>query len=396
MKRAAVQTWEIAQRDLVQRAKSKAFLATSLLVAGMILVLGPLIASELDDPPPYRIGVVGTTDEEFTAYLEVAAASFDREAVIERFDDLSAAEQDLEFGDLNVIVVDGSEVIWLEEESTQLNSIVVVALQSIERRDVAAELGLTPDEAQSLLAPPTPGSRTLREPDPETEPRRIGAFIGSILLYMSILMFGQFVMMGVVEEKSSRVVEVLLSRVRPTQILVGKVIGIGLLGLAQLALLGAVVWFTLTQFNLADISLADIGRDVIVQVVFWYLVGYTFFAVIYAALGATISRQEDMQSVALIPVALLLPGYFIALLSLEDPNAMLSRVASMLPPTSPLVMPMRLAVGGVAAWEVAVALVLLAAASYGLIRLGGRVYTGAVLKLGPKVRLRDAWRAAAQ
>ena len=396
MKRAAVQTWEIAQRDLVQRAKSKAFLATSLLVAGMILVLGPLIASELDDPPPYRIGVVGTTDEEFTAYLEVAAASFDREAVIERFDDLSAAEQDLEFGDLNVIVVGGSEVIWLEEESTQLNSIVVVALQSIERRDVAAELGLTPDEAQSLLAPPTPGSRTLREPDPETEPRRIGAFIGSILLYMSILMFGQFVMMGVVEEKSSRVVEVLLSRVRPTQILVGKVIGIGLLGLAQLALLGAVVWFTLTQFNLADISLADIGRDVIVQVVFWYLVGYTFFAVIYAALGATISRQEDMQSVALIPVALLLPGYFIALLSLEDPNAMLSRVASMLPPTSPLVMPMRLAVGGVAAWEVAVALVLLAAASYGLIRLGGRVYTGAVLKLGPKVRLRDAWRAAAQ
>ena len=396
MKRAAVQTWEIAQRDLVQRAKSKAFLATSLLVAGMILVLGPLIASELDDPPPYRIGVVGTTDEEFTAYLEVAAASFDREAVIERFDDLSAAEQDLEFGDLNVIVVGGSEVIWLEEESTQLNSIVVVALQSIERRDVAAELGLTPDEAQSLLAPPTPGSRTLREPDPETEPRRIGAFIGSILLYMSILMFGQFVMMGVVEEKSSRVVEVLLSRVRPTQILVGKVIGIGLLGLAQLALLGAVVWFTLTQFNLAEISLADIGRDVIVQVVFWYLVGYTFFAVIYAALGATISRQEDMQSVALIPVALLLPGYFIALLSLEDPNAMLSRVASMLPPTSPLVMPMRLAVGGVAAWEVAVALVLLAAASYGLIRLGGRVYTGAVLKLGPKVRLRDAWRAAAQ
>jgi ABC-2 type transport system permease protein len=396
MKRAAVQTWEIAQRDLVQRAKSKAFLATSLLVVGMILVLGPLIASELDDPPPYRVGVVGMTDEEFTTYLEVAAASFDREAVIERFDDVSAAEQDLEFGDLNVIVVDGTEVVWLEEESTPLNSIVAVALQSIERRDVAAELGLTPDEARSLLAPPTPGSRTLREPDPETEPRRIGAFIGSILLYMSILMFGQFVMMGVVEEKSSRVVEVLLSRVRPTQILVGKVIGIGLLGLAQLALLGAVVWFTLTQFDIAEISLADIGRDVIVQVVFWYLVGYTFFAVIYAALGATISRQEDMQSVALIPVALLLPGYFIALLSLEDPNATLSRVTSMLPPTSPLVMPMRLAVGGVAAWEVAVALALLAAASYGLIRLGGRVYTGAVLKLGPKVKLREAWRAAGQ
>ncbi len=396
MKRSFAQTWEIARRDLVQRAKSKAFLATSLLVVGMILVLGPLIANELNDPPPYRVGVVGATDEAFGTYLDVAAASFERDAVIERFDDLAAAEQDLEFGDLNVIVVDGTEIIWLEEESSQLNSVVVFALQSIERRDIAEELGLTSDEALALLAPPAPESRTLRDPDPEAEPRRIGALIGSILLYTSILMFGQFVMMGVVEEKSSRVVEVLLSRVRPTQILVGKVIGIGLLGLAQLALLGAVVWFTLTQFSIADISLADIGRDVIIQVVFWYLVGYTFFAVIYAALGATISRQEDMQSVALIPVALLIPGYFIALLSLEDPNTTLSRVASMVPPTSPLVMPMRLAVGGVAAWEVAVALTLLAAASYGLIRLGGRVYTGAVLKLGPKVKLRDAWRAAGQ
>jgi ABC-2 type transport system permease protein len=213
---------------------------------------------------------------------------------------------------------------------------------------------------------------------------------------MSILMFGQFVMMGVVEEKSSRVVEVILSRVRPTQILVGKVVGIGMLGLAQLLLLGAVIWFTLTQFSIAEISLADIGRDVIVQVVFWYLVGYLFFAVIYAALGATISRQEDMQSVAMIPVILLIPGYFIALFSLEDPTTTLSRVASMVPPTSPLVMPMRLAVGGVPAWEVAVALVLLAAASYGLIRLGGRVYSGAVLKLGPKVKLREAWRSAGQ
>ena len=396
MRSAVAQTWEIARRDLVQRAKSKAFLATSLLVVGMILVLGPLIANELDDPPPYRVGIVGAMDEEFGSYLDVAAASFNREVVVERFDDLAAAEQDLEFGDLHVIVVNGSEIVWLENEAAQLNSVVVFALESVERREVAAELGLTNAEALALLAPPAPESRTMREPDPEAEPRRIGAMIGSILLYMSILMFGQFVMMGVVEEKSSRVVEVLLSRVRPTQILVGKVIGIGLLGLAQLALLGAVVWFTLTQFSIADIALADIGRDVILQVVFWYLVGYTFFAVIYAALGATISRQEDMQSVALIPVMLLIPGYFIALLSLEDPNTMLSRVASMVPPTSPLVMPMRLAVGGVAAWEVAVSLALLAAASYGLIRLGGRVYTGAVLKLGPKVKLRDAWRAAGQ
>ncbi len=205
---------------------------------------------------------------------------------------------------------------------------------------------------------------------------------------------GQALMTSTVEEKSSRVVEVLLSRVAPARILAGKVIGIGLLGLTQLVLFGGTIWLALSQIDIADVSLGAVGASIVLQVVAWYLVGYAFFATLYGALGATISRQEDVQSMAMIPVILLLPGYFISIILPENPEMLLGRVASIIPPTSPLVMPIRLAVSSVPLWELLVTLGLLAAAAYGMVRFGARIYSGAVLEMGPKVRLRAAWRAA--
>ena len=123
-------------------------------------------------------------------------------------------------------------------------------------------------------------------------------------------MFGQFVMLGVLEEKSNRVVEVVLSRVRPHQILVGKVFGIGLLGLAQLVVLSVSVVLMLNFIDINGVDLAGIGTGMFAWIVFWFILGYAFFSVLYATMGALISRQEDAQSVGFIPVILMLPGYF--------------------------------------------------------------------------------------
>jgi ABC-2 type transport system permease protein len=189
-------------------------------------------------------------------------------------------------------------------------------------------------------------------------------------------------------------VEVVLSRVRPYQVLAGKVIGIGLLGLAQVVILGGAILLSLTAFDIANVSIPSLGGGILLSVIFWFLLGYAFYSVIYAALGATVSRQEDIQSVAMIPLPLLLPAFFISILALEDPNTTLVRITSLIPPTSPIVMPARMAVTSVPLWEVAVSVGLLLAATYGLIRLGGRIYAGAILRIGAKVRLREAWRAA--
>ncbi len=384
----------VASRDFMQRARSRAFLASMVVIIGLVAAVGPLMALEMRDPPPYEIGVVGAAPPELPSVLATAAGAFERSVDITSYPNLEDGEAAIEEGGADALIVDGAEIVWDEEPSLQLASIITAAVQSIDRQQVIDDLGLSAAEAAELLSPPPLDSRTLNEPDPEAVPKRVAAYAGSFILYISILMFGQFVMMGVMEEKSSRVVEVVLSRVRPHELLAGKVLGIGALGLVQLIVLGGGALFAVSMFDLADVDLGALSLRVLLLIVFWYLLGYAFFSVVYAALGATVSRQEDAQSVGMLPVLLLLPGYFLSLLALENPDGTMATIGSMVPPLSPLVMPIRAAITDVPLWQLAISIGLVAAATYLLIRLGGRVYRGSILKIGAKVRLRDAWRAS--
>ena len=262
---------------------------------------------------------------------------------------------------------------------------------------IVLETGVSTNRADisALLYPVTYSQRTLQPAETEEDrAREAGALVGLMLLYISILMFGQFVMMGVMEEKQTRVVEVVLSRVKPHQVLVGKVIGIGLLGLVQIVALGAAVIFTMTVVDVADIDLTGIGLRVIGALVLWYLLGYGFYSFMYGALGATISRQEDMQGAAMLPVLLILPGFFVAQLALVNPAGWIARTTSFVPLWSPMVMAVRATTSDVPLWEIALSVALIVVTTYGLIRLGGRIYRGAILQSGTRTRLRAAWRAA--
>ena len=128
---------------------------------------------------------------------------------------------------------------------------------------------------------------------------------------MAIVFYGGFVLIGVVEEKSSRVVEVLLSRLRPTELLAGKILGIGLVGLAQFALVAA---SALVALALSENTLApETTPSTIGWVVFWFVLGYAFYSVLYATAGSLVSRQEEAQSIQFPITAVLLIAYFFAL-----------------------------------------------------------------------------------
>jgi len=384
----------IAYRDFMQRAKSRAFLASMVIIVGLVAAVGPLMALEMRDPPPYDVGAVGSAPPQLGVALSASAAIFDRSVDLTTYPDITAGEAALEEGRSDVLIVDGAELVWNEEPSLQLASIVTGAVQGIDRQQLIADLGLDPAEASELLSPAPLDSRTLTEPDPEAGPKQVAAYAGSFVLYISIIMFGQFVMMGVMEEKSSRVVEVVLSRVRPHQLLAGKVLGIGALGLVQLIILGGAAMVMVGMFDIADVDLGALSIRILAWIVFWYLLGYGFFSVVYASLGATVSRQEDAQSVGMLPVLFLLPGYFLSIVALEDPNGTIATIGSIVPPLSPLVMPIRASLTDVPLWELLLSIGLVVAATYLLIRLGGRVYKGSILKIGAKVRIRDAWKAA--
>ncbi len=386
------QTFDLTRREFMQRAKSRAFQIMMLVLVGLILAVVPLAALLDPGTEPLRIGIVSSTPEETEAALVERAEQLERDVEITTYPDTAQAEQALEDGDVRVVYT-GSAIVWLEEEGLTAKAVITGAAAQLRFREAAAALGLSEEELAAVLAPPELETSILSPPDPEEEPRRVGALIGLIILYMSILVFGQFVAMGVMEEKQNRVVEVVLSRVEPAQVLVSKVIGIGGLGLVQLVVLGGAIWLALNLIEIEGVSLPTLGAEILAAIVFWFLLGYTMYAVLYAGLGATVSRQEDLQSALMVPVFLMLPGFFIAQVANEFPESPIVIFGSFFPPWSPLVMPVRAATGSAALWEVALAVVLVLVASYLAIWAGGRIYRGAVLQLGAKVKLRDAWQA---
>jgi ABC-2 type transport system permease protein len=376
----------------MQRAKSRAFQIMMLVTVGLIMAVIPLAAFLTPDPEPLRIGLLSSVPGGMEEALSQRAAELDQDVEVVTYPDLESAEEALRDGEVGVVYT-GSEIVWLEEESLTSKAVITGAASQVQFREAAEALGLTAEELAAALTPPDLEVSIVAPPDPEEEPRRVGALIGLILLYMSILIFGQFVALGVMEEKQNRVVEVVLSRVEPAQVLLSKVVGIGGLGLAQLVVLGAAIWFALNLIEIEGVSLPALGAEILASIVFWFLLGYTMYAVLYAALGSTVSRQEDLQSALILPVFAMLPGFFIAQVANEFPESPLVVFGSYFPLWSPLVMPVRAAVGAVAVWEVALAVVLVLIFSYLVMLAGARIYRGAVLQLGARVKLREAWRA---
>jgi ABC-2 type transport system permease protein len=386
----------VARRDFVQRATSRPFLLTMVLVIGLVVVAGPFLAQLGRADPERTVGVVGEPSGAFEDALAAAAEQVELEPTVQAFPDRDAADAAVEAGDVDVAVVlepSPGTLVWASGVDPRLGTVLLAALRADAQSQRVAELGLSPADLQSLVAVPPPDDLVLEPSDPADSAEQAAVFVGMLLLYLSVVLFGQFVMLGVVEEKSSRVVEVILSRVRPYHLLAGKVLGIGALAVVQIVVLAVLLFVMATRVLFPDQRI-DLGVGLIASIVGWFLVGFAFYAVVYAALGSTVTRQEDMQGVAMLPLAFILPGYFIALFSTDDPNGPLAVAASLLPPTSPFVMPVRAAATEVPSWQVLLSVVLLLAATYGVIRLAGRIYTGAILSIGQKVSLRQAWRSS--
>ena len=385
----------LAKRDFTERATSKPFLITMSLLIVAILAVGPIVnLLSGDETEATKVGLQGTEPPGIEQQLQTQAQILEMEIDIVRYADRDAADTALTDGDVAVVLVDGATIVFHTDESSRLVALVGGAVTTAVKTSTLSEFGLSDTEVAAIVEPVPLDVVTLEAADPQEDAKSVAAFVGTLVLYISILMFGQFVAMGTVEEKQNRVVEVILARVRPWQILVGKVVGIGLLGLLQLALLGGAAYVAAQLANLADIDLAEIGLPIIAGVFFWFVLGYTFYAFLYAAVGSTVSRQEDLQGAMMLPIILILPGYFIALIAAESPDALLPTFASMFPPWAPFVMPVRIAAGVAQPWEIVIAVVGTALAAAALIWIGSRVYAGAVLRTGGRVKFREAWRSA--
>lgn len=388
---ALAQMWLVANREVRERSRSRAFRASFvvMILATVGLILVPALLD--DDTGTRDVGVAGSAPTELAAAIEEQSTITDVAVRIQRFDSVAAGEEAVREGDLDVLVVDGRRLEWRRQTDEQLAGVVTGAIQAVAIGERAAAAGIDTDDLLALVAP-VPienvelGSVAGRSPDDE-----MAVLVMTVVLFVAISTFGNLVLTGVVEEKANRVVEVLLARMPARNLLGGKVVGIGLLGLAQIAVTALAALAALTMNDSVDMPAAR--GAVLAWVVVWFVLGYALYATVYGALGSLASRTEDAQAVAGPVIAVLLVGYFASFAAVGRPDSGIAQLASYFPPTAPLTMPSRIAMGATAWWEPLVAVALTLAAIAGLVAAGARVYTGAVLHTGPTLKLRQAWRA---
>lgn len=385
-------TWRlVARRDFWVRLRERSFLVSTILNVAVISILVLARAFSGGGTPSYDLGWVGDDGVATTAAELGAVASVQVRLV--PLEDVAAAEAALRAGDADAVVVDG-QLVWRANVDPTLEQLVQGASANEELRALLDRYEV-PQAERDEVAASAPLELVVLEPgDPNRGENAAIAFIGVILLYGQLFGYGIWVASGVIEEKSSRVVEMLLSAIGTRQLLAGKIVGIGLLGLGQLVVIATFAIGLAMATGAIGLPVTAIGAAALD--VGWFILGFAFYASLFAAAGALVTRMEELQN-AIVPINLtILVSFFISIEALQDPEAPLVVIASILPTSSALAMPVRIVLGAADPWEIALSLLLIVGGTIVLVPVGARLYAGAVLRTGARVKMREAWRAAAR
>jgi ABC-2 type transport system permease protein len=388
----------VARREILERGRSRAFLI-SLALTVVFLLAGIFLPTLLGgDDQSEKLGVVGTPPAGFAEALAATADQAKLKVVTFPVADVQSGEAAIENGSLDGLLVvpsgpEKAEFVVKQRDNSSFGQIVGAAWSAAAASKVLTDAGVDPTEVQDAAQPPI--LRELQPSNPNRDTAFIFANVGVILLFIAIFTFGTWVLTGVVEEKQSRVVEVVLSTVQARDLLVGKVLGIGLLGLVQLVI---IVTFGLTFGTITGrFSLPATTGSAVAMLLLWFGIGYALYATALGVLGALASRMEEASN-ASSPVSIVasLSYVFALLVAIDNPDGTAATIATFIPPISPMVVPLRVALDAIPAWQIGLAVIVNVVAIALLLEFGGRVYSGAVLQTAGRIKLRDAWRASRQ
>ncbi|MEM0961153.1 MAG: ABC transporter permease [Bacteroidota bacterium] len=420
----------IARSEYLRRILTKGFLIALLLAPlGLVLVFAlPILVTTLSpsDEAERRVAVLDESGRLYEAVAEAMPERFVTEPADAPLDSLRARVLDER---LDLAVVLPASLLEGEGEATALSRSggglsqyddVRGAVREAVRNVRLADVGAT-DEVTAVFAErPSVRSVTVTESGDAADGAFLATGIGymsGLIIYMLVFIYGSLVMRGVIEEKQNRIVEVIASSVRPFELLMGKVLGIGAVGLTQI-----IAWVALGAGALTvmgpllgaasgppDVPVPqgapppDLPFDIsavaalmtpgfLIVLVLCFLGGYLFYAALFAAVGSAVEQESDAQTLSL-PVTLpaVIPMLFLFPI-LDQPDSVLSTVLSILPPFSTVILPVRIAVVDVPLWQTLLALGLLAAAFVGAIWVAARIYRVGILSYGKKPTLADLWR----
>ena len=216
-------------------------------------------------------------------------------------------------------------------------------------------------------------------------------------IYVSILVYGITVMRGVIEEKQWRIIEVLLSSVKPIQLMLGKLIGIGMVGLTQFAVWAVTgtllsILGTMPLMGMGKMPIPNLSPMLMFFFVLYFVLGYFLYATLYAMVGAIVSNEEDGQQMQIPVTMTIVIPIMISALVMQDPNSLTSTLLSFIPFFSPILMFMRISFQTPPAWQIALSIVLMLSTIAGLLWLAAKIYRVGVLMYGKRPTLPEVAR----
>lgn len=379
----------IAGREIRERLHTKSFAALTALNVVLIVAVGFIGGlANRDGPDKRKVGITEPVPERLADSIVTAAPALERIVEIVPLPDPAAARRAVDDGDVHAAIVIGdAELIFRSDPDERLAALVQQAWADDRRSLALRDAGLTSEVADAALAPPPLSVSFITEPDDDTVAVVVGT-VTSILLFIVLQTFGGYVLVGVVEEKSTGVGEILLTRARPGQLLAGKVAGVGVAALVQVV---CSVVAGVAALPLADVEVSGAVWAALPAAIVWFVLGYTLYATGFALAGALVSRQEDAQAAA-APITTILIGSYVGVYIFGYvPESGVSTILSLVPPLAPFLMPMRMAAGAASLFEIFASVLLLIAAILVVGRLAGQIYDKVILHRGSRIPWREAF-----
>jgi len=425
----------IIEREFITRVRKKTFLVITIiapvLFAALMIVPGVLASLPADhknivvlDEPALLLPEVGN-DQFALDYLNpkefdlALAKDYLRDSDKDALLYIPAGEGwDPDFIKRNILLY-GKEDIGME-----LQGFIENRIEDKINQQKLLKQGVDPEVVNQAKTQVNIKSFTLGEEDGQDEtsatPLKMGlGYIAGTMMYFFIFFYSVQVMRGVIEEKTSRIVEVIISSVRPYQLMLGKILGIGLVGVVQFLIwiiLSSLIYVVVSQFvypeifaqqsisgpNGPDLSVLETTGifDMVSSInfplvlggfVFYFFGGYFLYSALFAALGSAIDQEADSQQFMLPVTAPLIIAFITAMNVIQEPNGQLAFWMSMIPLTSPITMMIRLPFG-IPLWEVALSGAILVASFFAVVGIAGKIYRVGILMYGKKVTWKELYK----
>ena len=418
----------VARREFLARVRSRWFLFSTLVVPvlflGAMILPAVLVDRSMDDPDPILVidnagnGIADRLIESLRASEIPAELLIDRagpptgdpldldslRSRIAAVDESNQAQKPAAWLYLPANLIEEGTAVLVEDHDTGpvLRRRISRILQEVVTSARLEQAGVGTETIEGVLRPTSVSVEPLSAEDGPAGLRQVLGFMFAMALYLMFIVYGQMIARGVLEEKTSDIVEILISSVRPSEMMLGKIVGIGGVGLTQVAIWGLVIAVA-AMFGLAgaapvlaqlglDISGVAVPWDLILWSVVYFVTGYLMYSGVFAAAGALVTSEQDVQQVLILALMPIILPILVLPAAMQTPDAPWVVAMSLFPFFSPILMPMRIAASNVPMWQSALAVVLLLAATPALAWAAGRIYRVGILMKGKRPNLPELVR----